>query len=402
MENTQLKKDFIKVKDIITSCNNKGQLSVAEKTVNQLIKKHGENLDKKQINLLNQLLGLMHIKCKGNNIPQQETIINEKTPITKEFEIAAANAGPPLNQIAFIQEEEDSQKEINIGTQIEQNHLPLEDATTLATSNVKNISDYYTNPDYCIIAVENKKGEKKTVRVPNKKYDNSKEGKEQLLLADMEIFHEMLDMNNISKSLKNQLQRKNSKKFNKDEIYNEIRKRREEEIKRRGKEGWVSLIDEEEIDEATSAGAAGGYVGPLSGPKSSFDTIITRPFAKNEIPVTKNGMTKPIGKIYSMGMLEEEEEIDEAVDYAGAVGSYVTPMMWAKNKKNWRGAHKLTYPGGKFVNVKEKCSTFPYCDQGSGGPSGSPITITNTSDMKIDNVFNENKISKKKNLKLKK
>ena len=98
----------------------------------------------------------------------------------------------------------------------------------------------------------------------------------------------------------------------------------------------------------------------------------------------------------------DEEDLEEAVDYGGAVGSYVTPAMWAKNKSEWRGAHVPTYKGGKFVNIKEKCKTYPYCDQGSGGPSGSPITITNTSDMKIDNVFNENKIIKKNNLRLKK
>ena len=33
MENTQLKKDFTKVKNIITSCNNKDQLRVAEKKI---------------------------------------------------------------------------------------------------------------------------------------------------------------------------------------------------------------------------------------------------------------------------------------------------------------------------------------------------------------------------------
>ena len=77
------------------------------------------------------------------------------------------------------------------------------------------------------------------------------------------------------------------------------------------------------------------------------------------------------------------------------------PRMWASNKKNWRGAHKKAYPGGKFVNIKKKCSTHPYCNQGWGGPGGPPITLTNTSDMKIDDVF-ENKIIKKGNLKIKK
>lgn len=47
-------------------------------------------------------------------------------------------------------------------------------------------------------------------------------------------------------------------------------------------------------------------------------------------------------------------------------GQYSTPKMWAKsmNKKDFRGASKPQIPGGKFVQVKKKCKTFPYCNQG--------------------------------------
>ena len=47
-------------------------------------------------------------------------------------------------------------------------------------------------------------------------------------------------------------------------------------------------------------------------------------------------------------------------------GSYVTPAAWSKStkKKDWRGASKTQIPGGKFVQVKKKCKTFPYCNQG--------------------------------------
>ena len=34
------------------------------------------------------------------------------------------------------------------------------------------------------------------------------------------------------------------------------------------------------------------------------------------------------------------------------------------NKKDFRGASKPQIPGGKFVQVKKKCKTFPYCNQG--------------------------------------
>ena len=47
-------------------------------------------------------------------------------------------------------------------------------------------------------------------------------------------------------------------------------------------------------------------------------------------------------------------------------GQYSQPSIWAKSmkKKDWRGASKTQIPGGKFVQVKKKCKTFPYCNQG--------------------------------------
>jgi len=386
MENSQVEKDFLKVKDIITSCNNLTQLKVAVRTYNNLINKHKEELTTKQKNILQQLIGLMRLKCKGSNTPVEKEV-NEIFNSGEDFKRQLNVSGVRDLQDLSPQMKE----EINIGTQIEGNHLSLKDAKEVATKNVEEISDYYSDPDYCIIAVENKNGEKKTVRVEKDLYEKSKENKEQLLLADMEIFHENLDMNDIAQSLKDQLKKQHRKRYSKEEMFDEIRRRRKIELERR-----EELSDDSEIDEATGAGSAGAYVGPIN------RKPISRKFAKNEIPVSVNGLNKPIGNLYSLNVLEEEEEIEEAVDYGGAVGAYVTPAMWAKNTKNWRGAHKLTYPGGKFVNIKEKCSTYPYCNQGYGSKKDSPITLTNTSQMKIDNVFNENKIVKKSNLKLKK
>jgi hypothetical protein len=58
-------------------------------------------------------------------------------------------------------------------------------------------------------------------------------------------------------------------------------------------------------------------------------------------------------------------ETKEATGSASS-GSYVTTAAWAKstNKKDWRGKSKTQIPGGKFVQVKEKCKKFPYCNQG--------------------------------------
>jgi len=88
-----------------------------------------------------------------------------------------------------------------------------------------------------------------------------------------------------------------------------------------------------ENKEATGAGSAGGYSAPLFG----------------DMKETK----------------KKKIETKEATG-SGSSGSYVTPAAWAKSqsKKDWRGASKTQIPGGKFVQVKKKCTKFPYCNQG--------------------------------------
>ena len=87
-------------------------------------------------------------------------------------------------------------------------------------------------------------------------------------------------------------------------------------------------VEEGENNEATSSGAAGQYSAPL--------------FSGEE---------------------PEKVETKEATSSSSS-GSYVTNAWVAPNKKNWKGAQKTQIPGGKFVQIKKKCSTFPYCNQG--------------------------------------
>ncbi len=58
----------------------------------------------------------------------------------------------------------------------------------------------------------------------------------------------------------------------------------------------------------------------------------------------------------------------EATEATGASssGQYSSPSFLAKSMspKKWRGRAKTQIPGGKFVEVKKKCKTFPYCNQG--------------------------------------
>ena len=123
---------------------------------------------------------------------------------------------------------------------------------------------------------------------------------------------------------------------------------KEEEMKEKWSEKYKKSIDcnnpkgfsqrahcqgkkKKENKEATGASSAGGYSAPLFG-----------------------SVEKP-----------KKVETKEATG-AGSSGSYETTDAWSKsmNKKDWRGASKTQIPGGKFVQVKKKCTKFPYCNQG--------------------------------------
>ena len=61
----------------------------------------------------------------------------------------------------------------------------------------------------------------------------------------------------------------------------------------------------------------------------------------------------------------KKTETKEATSSSSS-GSYESPAFGAKSMspKDWRGRAKTQIPGGAFVQVKKKCKTFPYCNQG--------------------------------------
>lgn len=75
-----------------------------------------------------------------------------------------------------------------------------------------------------------------------------------------------------------------------------------------------------------------------------------------------------------------EESTGETVEATttASTGAYSTPAFIAKGSKNWRGGKKPIYKGGKFVKIKKKCLTFPYCNQGAGAIDLSEKVDTNT------------------------
>jgi hypothetical protein len=91
-----------------------------------------------------------------------------------------------------------------------------------------------------------------------------------------------------------------------------------------------------------------------------------------------NGISAPAFSMWS----EDEEakseykrmegEFTEATD-SSSMGAYDANsfedinMKGSTNKGKGRSWKKSQIPGGSFVEVKEKCKTFPYCNQGNTG-----------------------------------
>ena len=106
-------------------------------------------------------------------------------------------------------------------------------------------------------------------------------------------------------------------------------------------------VGKEESKEATGSGSVGAYSAPVFGGNDEFWEK-----SKSETPSLKESDV-------------EKVEATEATT-TGSSGAYETPAMWAKStkKKDWGPSRKTQYPGGSFVKVKEKCTKFPYCNQG--------------------------------------
>lgn len=119
---------------------------------------------------------------------------------------------------------------------------------------------------------------------------------------------------------------------------------------------------EQEIEEVTGAASAGGYVGPL------FVSPIKKGKKKKKSEMKEN-LNAPLPTENDIAQVMrpkmKKQDVDEVTDSSSS-GSYETPFFLAKNKKNWRGNKKTQIPGGKFVKVKDKCKTYPYCNQGIG------------------------------------
>ena len=106
-------------------------------------------------------------------------------------------------------------------------------------------------------------------------------------------------------------------------------------------------VGKEEATEATGTASSGPVVGKVA--------FMDSDFVRSSFKETPKLQKEDVEKV----------EAKEAAT-SGNVGGYQTPAMWAKStkKKDWGPSRKTQYPGGSFVKVKEKCTKFPYCNQG--------------------------------------
>lgn len=89
---------------------------------------------------------------------------------------------------------------------------------------------------------------------------------------------------------------------------------------------------------------------PKLAQKIAMDHLVENPKYYTDLKKFEKGQGKKV-------------EAKEATTSASS-GAYSGPAFLAKNKKNWRGGAKPIYSGGQFVQVKKRCKTFPYCNQG--------------------------------------
>ena len=102
---------------------------------------------------------------------------------------------------------------------------------------------------------------------------------------------------------------------------------------------------EGETTEATGSGSAGGYVGTITTSKEETKEATTSA-SSGAYDVAFGAPRKDPLKIDNPGLKKIKEE-------------KIPPNVKGKNKKNRYGG-----PEGIFVKIKEKCKTFPYCNQG--------------------------------------
>ena len=118
---------------------------------------------------------------------------------------------------------------------------------------------------------------------------------------------------------------------------------------------------EDELEETTTAGAAGAFVAPLGNKKD----VVRKGFAKKvgTNVVSKGTMKNPLGKIYSLSK-KTESKIIKASDILSEITTSNSQKLRDKpgamdgsawvGKKGWERKDELLWPGGKIADIMAK------------------------------------------------
>ena len=255
------------------------------------------------------------------------------------------------------------------GIKVEMEHTnDVSRAKEIAMDHLKEDPNYYTK----LKKIENK--EQLIVR-PVKKSVVDKflgSGKKMHKPINKLFYMSKSEMGETEKKLKTTAKREFSQDLQNDKDFNEFKKNAKYNVRGRVDTYGVPNVSvedpyikkktkygrpgrgKEETTEATSSGSSGAFSGPIAFQDSEF---LRKSFAETPGKL-KEGLSSG-----AMGL--DKVEAKEATS-SGSVGGYETPAMWAKStkKKDWGPSRKTQYKGGSFVQVKKKCTKFPYCNQG--------------------------------------
>ena len=118
---------------------------------------------------------------------------------------------------------------------------------------------------------------------------------------------------------------------------------------------------EESKEAASTGGSSGVFIGPITGSEEKTNT--------KDIPTVRESKEycDACDRVKTKCVCDKPKKVEtkEATTSASS-GQYSQPAIWAKSmsKKHWKGASTKYMPGAKRVQVKKKCKTFPYCNQG--------------------------------------
>ena len=126
---------------------------------------------------------------------------------------------------------------------------------------------------------------------------------------------------------------------------------------------------EEETKEATGTGGGYGYVPALS--LFAKDDVARSEYKKPKAKevAEEEEYCDACDRVKSKCVCPKKVEANEMTD-SSSVGAYDANSFQDKNMKGntlkgqGRSWKKTQIPGGEFVSIKEKCKTFPYCNQG--------------------------------------